>query len=237
MPAEHNPSLPQHVAVIMDGNGRWAKQRGRSRSGGHRAGVTRVRELIEQCARQGIRYLTLYAFSQENWQRSPAEVSLLMKMFVHYTKLHLGTLKKNGIRLSFIGNRETLDSSLQKVLADAETDTQDNQTVHVFVALNYSARAEITNAARQLATLVQTGELAAQAIDENLLAKTLYTQEAPDPDLLIRTSGEQRLSNFLLWQLSYAELYFCDCYFPDFNEKELQNALNWYSNRQRRFGA
>lgn len=236
MPQEIQPALPRHIAVIMDGNGRWAKSRNKARSSGHRAGVSRVKKLIEHCAQRQILHLTLYAFSQENWQRSDSEVTLLMKMFLHYTKLHLNTLKKNGIRLSFIGSRKELDPALQHMLTHAEEETRDNQTIHVHVALNYSARAEITAAAKNLAQQVKDGGLIPEHITESCFEQALYTKGTPDPDLLIRTSGEQRLSNFLLWQLSYAELYFCECYFPDFDDNELQNALDWYANRQRRFG-
>jgi len=235
-PQTRDAATPRHVAVIMDGNGRWAARRAMPRHLGHRAGVKAVRAVVEGCGRRGVEALTLFAFSSENWARPSEEVERLMQLFVEAMDREVDSLHANGIRLRFIGNRSTLKAHLQERIAAAETRTAGNRTMTLYVALSYGGRWDIVEAARRLARRVADGELAADAIDEPAIAGELQLAGAPDPDLFIRTGGEQRISNFLLWNLAYTELYFCDTLWPDFDDEELERALRYFASRQRRFG-
>ncbi len=228
--------VPQHIAIIMDGNGRWAKQKGMPRVLGHRSGVKSVREVTEAAAQIGVQYLTLYAFSTENWNRPPAEVTALMTLLVETIKGEVRDLNKNGVRLMAIGELESLPASTYKTLTQGIEETKNNDRITLVLALNYSAKWEITRAARLLAQKAKTGALAPEAINEEMFDAQLATAGLPDPDLLIRTSGEARLSNFLLWQLAYAELYFTPVLWPDFGKNELYEAVLSYQGRERRFG-
>ena len=228
--------VPQHIAIIMDGNGRWAKQKGMPRVLGHRSGVKSVREVTEAAAQIGVKYLTLYAFSTENWNRPPSEVTALMTLLVETIKGEIRDLNKNGVRLSAIGELESLPATTYKTLMQGIEETKNNTRITLVLALNYSAKWEITRAARLLATQVQAGAITPEQIDEAAFNANLSTKGIPDPDLLIRTSGEARLSNFLLWQLAYAELYFTPVFWPDFGKMELFEAILSYQNRERRFG-
>lgn len=236
--AEANRSnrLPRHVAIIMDGNGRWAKSRGLARSLGHRAGVETVRMVVEQCLREGISVLTLFAFSSENWRRPKREVGLLFDLFTSTLQRHIKKLGSNGVRLRVIGNRSALPEKLQAKILDAETQTADNSALTLQIAANYGGRWDITNAARALAEEVAAGNLAPNEIDEQALGAQLSFSGLPEPDLLIRTGGERRISNFLLWQLAYAEMHFTDLLWPDFSEQDFVEALDRFRSRQRRFG-
>jgi undecaprenyl diphosphate synthase len=230
------PGTPRHVAVIMDGNGRWAARRALPRHMGHRAGVRAVRATVEGCVRRGVEALTLFAFSSENWGRPVAEVERLMELFVEAMDREVDSLHSNGIRLRFIGDLAALRPNLRTRIADAEQHTADNRHMTLFVALSYGGRWDIAQAARRLAERVAQGTLAPDAIDEAMLGRELELSDAPDPDLFIRTGGERRISNFLLWQLAYTELYFCDVLWPDFDDEELDRALQHFAGRQRRFG-
>jgi undecaprenyl diphosphate synthase len=230
------PGTPRHVAVIMDGNGRWAAKRALPRHLGHRAGVQAVRATVEGCARRGVEALTLFAFSSENWARPAEEVSRLMRLFVEAMEREVDELSRNGIRLRFIGDLSKLKPRLRESVARAEARTADNQRMTVYVAVSYGGRWDIAGAARKLAAAAAAGTLAPDAIDEASFARELALGDAPDPDLFIRTGGEQRISNFLLWNLAYSELYFCDCLWPDFDEAELERAFRHFAGRQRRFG-
>lgn len=234
---EAQAQVPLHVAVIMDGNGRWATRRGRPRLFGHRAGAERVRDIVEACPSMGIKYLTIYAFSTENWKRSPHEVAGLMKIFRRYIKSEAAKLKAQGARVRFIGDRGRLDPSLQALMEEMEADTAGNDLVHLTVALNYGGRDEMVRAMKALATDAAEGRLLGDEINEALLGTYLDTDLIPDPDLIIRTSGEARLSNFLLWQSAYAEIEFTDTLWPDFTPTELAAILDRYHRRDRRFGA
>jgi undecaprenyl diphosphate synthase len=227
---------PRHVAVIMDGNGRWAARRALPRHLGHRAGVKAVRAAVEGCARRGVEALTLFAFSSENWGRPAEEVSRLMELFVEAMEREVDELSKNGIRLRFIGDLAALKPHLREGIAVAEARTAGNQRMTLFVAISYGGRADIVQAARALANRVAAGDLLPEAIDESALAAELLLGRTPDPDLFIRTGGEQRISNFLLWNLAYTELYFCDCLWPDFDDSEIERAFRHFASRQRRFG-
>lgn len=229
-------SLPRHVAVIMDGNGRWAKQRGLSRVEGHRNGVDSVRSVVTACGRLQIPFLTLYAFSMENWVRPEDEVSTLMKYLVHFLQSETPDLMKKNIRLKTIGRIDLLPADAQAQLAQTIETTQNNTGLTLILALSYSSREEITSTMRSLAAQVQAGKLAPEAIDEKLISKSLYSGDYPDPDILIRTSGEMRVSNFLLWQISYAEIYVTQTFWPDFREEQFCEALEEYARRDRRFG-
>ncbi|HEX6463432.1 MAG TPA: isoprenyl transferase [Vicinamibacterales bacterium] len=224
--------LPAHVAVIMDGNGRWAAQRHLPRVEGHRAGIDAVRDIVETSARLGIQVLTLYAFSVENWKRPAAEVSTLMMLLKRYLRSELSTLLKNDIRFKVVGRAEDLASDIQSELRDAEEKTRQNQGMLFNIALNYGGRAEIVEAARR----ILTEGVAADALDEARFAGYLYTAGQPDPDLLIRTSGEMRVSNFLLWQIAYAEIWVTDTLWPDFRARHLLEAIVAYQKRDRRYG-
>ncbi len=228
--------LPKHVAIIMDGNGRWAKERGQLRVFGHKNGVKAVRDTVEGAVEIGIKYLTLYAFSTENWNRPKLEVSALMELLVNTINKETKTLMDNGVKLHAIGNLEQLPSKCYTRLQEAMQKTANNANCTLTLALSYSARWEITEAVRQLARQVQSGEITPDDIDEIRVAQQLTTRGMPDPELMIRTSGEQRISNYLLWQLAYAELYFTDKMWPEFRRDDLFEALATFQNRERRFG-
>ena len=229
-------NLPKHLAIIMDGNGRWAKQRGKLRVFGHENGVKAVRRTVENCAKAGIDYLTLYAFSTENWKRPKLEVDTLMRLLVSTLKKELATLDKNNIRLNAIGNIETLPSKVYEELLEVIAKTKSNSGMTLTLALSYGSREELKQAVRSLATKVKNNIISPENIDESVINSHLYTHNLPDVDLLIRTSGERRISNFLLWQIAYAELYFVDAFWPDFSEEHLVEAILNYQNRERRFG-
>lgn len=231
---QHN--LPRHIAVIMDGNGRWAKKKGAMRVFGHKNAIEAVRDTTEACAELGIGYLTLYAFSTENWNRPKAEVNALMELLVMTIRKEIKTLQKNNVRLQAIGNLANLPDSCQKELQEAIDKTSGNTGLVLNLALSYSGRWEIAEAARQIAAQVQAGTLDPQAIDQELFAQFLNTRQIPDPELLIRTSGEMRISNFLLWQLAYTELYITEVLWPDFRREHLYEAIFAYQKRERRFG-
>ena len=229
-------NLPKHLSIIMDGNGRWAKQKGLLRAMGHENGTKSVKATIEACARLGIEFLTLYAFSTENWNRPKLEVETLMKLLVKYLKKELKTLKDNNIKLNAIGNLEKLPKSAQKELLDVIEATKDNSRMTLTLALSYGSREEIINAVRNISHKVKNNIISIDTIDDSIINEHLYTQNLPDVDLLIRTSGEHRISNFLLWQIAYAELYFTDVLWPDFKEHHLYEAIISYQKRERRFG-
>nr|WP_321244559.1 isoprenyl transferase [uncultured Psychroserpens sp.] len=228
--------LPLHVAIIMDGNGRWAKQQGLLRVIGHESGTKSVRDVVEASAEIGIKNLTLYAFSTENWKRPKLEVQTLMKLLVKSLKKEIKTLQKNNIKLSAIGNLNDLPKKAHKELLEVIEKTKDNKHMTLTLALSYGSREEIVNVIKELTHKVKNNIISVESIDESIINKHLYTQNLPDVDLLIRTSGEQRISNFLLWQIAYAELYFTDILWPDFKKKDLYEALINYQNRERRFG-
>lgn len=228
--------LPQHVAVIMDGNGRWAKEHGKPRVWGHRNGVKAVREITEAAAELGISWLTLYAFSTENWNRPPLEVNALMDMLVSTIRDELETMNRNNIRLATIGDASKLPPGTRKALAEGVENTRNNTRMTLTLALNYSARWEITEAMRNACRLAARQELNPESIDEAMVSSWLSTAKMPDPELLIRTSGEFRISNFLLWQIAYTELYFSNVYWPDFDREQFYTAILDYQKRERRFG-
>ena len=229
-------NIPKHIAIIMDGNGRWAKQKGMPRVVGHHSGVKSVREVTEAAAEIGVGYLTLYAFSTENWNRPPAEVTALMTLLVETIKGEIRDLNKNGVRLLAIGDLEALPAISYKTLMQGIEETKNNTRITLVLALNYSAKWEILRATRLLAEQAQKGLLHPADITENIFENALSTRGIPDPELLIRTSGETRISNFLLWQIAYAELYFTPVFWPDFGKKELFEAILSYQRRERRFG-
>jgi len=239
--------IPQHIAIIMDGNGRWAMERGKERSYGHQAGVEAVRRITSECTRLGVKYLTLYTFSTENWNRPDDEIAALMGLVL--TSLEDEIFMKNNVRFRVIGDVKRLPDAVQQKLHETEEHTAKNDAMTMVVALSYSARWEITNAVRQIVTEVNdlemplnklkklmTGGIRAEDITEDFISQHLQTSFMPDPDLLIRTGGEVRISNYLLWQIAYSELYFCDTYWPDFDEEALHKAIEDYQGRQRRFG-
>ncbi|MGJ5629777.1 isoprenyl transferase [Nostoc sp. CALU 1950] len=237
LPSDLNPQkIPQHIAVIMDGNGRWATSRGLPRIAGHRQGAKTLKELLRCCKDWGIKALTAYAFSTENWQRPVEEVNFLMHLFERLLRRELAQMHREGVRISFIGDLSALPKSLQTEMERSMTETLNNQAIHFTVAVNYGSRNEITRVCRQVAQLVEQGELSAQEVNESLVEQHLYTADTPEPDLLIRTSGEMRLSNFLLWQMAYTEMYFTDIFWPDFNREAFYQALLSYQSRDRRFG-
>lgn len=227
-------NVPQHVAIIMDGNGRWAKAKGLPRSSGHAEGVETVKEITTEATRLGIRYLTLYTFSTENWSRPAAEIEALMGLILDHLEEEI--FMKNDVRFRVIGQRERLPERVQMRLRETEERTKDNQKMTMIVALSYSARWELTEAARQIAQEVKAGSLDVADITEDTVSRHLATNFMPDPDLLIRTGGEQRISNYLLWQSAYTEFYFCDTFWPDFTEESLRQAVADYQHRQRRYG-
>jgi undecaprenyl diphosphate synthase len=228
--------LPRHVAIIMDGNGRWARSRLLPRYVGHREGVKSVRRVVEACIDRHIDVLTLFAFSSENWRRPSEEVSLILDLFVKTLKKEVASLNRNGVRLRFIGDRRAFSQKLQFLIAQAEQDTAGNSRLDLVIAANYGGQWDICQAVRTLAERVQAGVLLPQDIDTDAIAAEVTMSDLPPPDLFIRTGGERRISNFLLWQLAYTELYFTDVLWPAFNESELDTALSWFANRQRRFG-
>jgi len=230
-------ALPAHIAIIMDGNGRWAKARGLPRVAGHRRGADAVRRTVEAGIELGISYLTLYGFSSENWKRPAGEVHDLMGLLRHFLRAEIADLHRNGVRLRIIGDRERLSADIITLIDNGERLTRDNERLNLTIALSYGGRAEIALAARRLAQLAVQGELDAETIDENAVAAQLLTVDMPDPDLVIRTSGEQRISNFLLWQSAYAELVFTETYWPDFGKADLEQAISDFCGRERRYGA
>ena len=226
--------IPEHVAIIMDGNGRWAVQRGKERSYGHQAGVEAVRRITSECTRLGVKYLTLYTFSTENWNRPADEIAALMGLVL--TSLEDEIFMKNNVRFRVIGDIGRLPDAVQRKLHDTMERTAGNSAMTMVVALSYSSRWEITDAMRQIAREVAEGTLSPDANDEQVVSNHLATSFMPDPDLLIRTGGEVRVSNYLLWQIAYSELYFCDTFWPDFSEADLRKAIATYQGKQRRFG-
>lgn len=226
--------IPQHIAIIMDGNGRWATERGKERSYGHQAGVESVRRITSECTRLGVKYLTLYTFSTENWNRPADEVAALMGLVL--TALEDELFMKNDVRFQVIGDIDRLPEVVQKKLQETIDHTADNKAMTMVIALSYSSRWEIMKAVKEISTLVAEGKAKADDINEDFISKHLVTSFMPDPDLLIRTGGELRISNYLLWQIAYSELYFCDTYWPDFAEADLHKAIASYQSRQRRFG-
>lgn len=226
--------IPRHIAIIMDGNGRWATEKGKPRSYGHQAGVDTVRRITSECTRLGVKYLTLYTFSTENWNRPADEVAALMGLVL--SSLEDEIFMKNNVRFRVVGDMKRLPEAVQQKLQETMDHTAANTAMTMVVALSYSSRWEITEAARSIAQKVKEGVLDPSEISEETLEEHLATEFMPDPDLLIRTGGEQRISNYLLWQIAYSELYFCDTYWPDFSEADLQEAILSFQNRQRRFG-
>jgi len=229
-------SVPKHIAIIMDGNGRWAEDKGNVRLTGHKAGVESVRDITESCAQLGVRHLTLYAFSTENWNRPTAEINGLMKLLVHSLQKEADRLLKNNIRLVSIGQIDRLPSNCQGKLQEVIELTKDNDRLELCLALSYSGRWDITEAVKKVSKQVQEGHLSPEDIDDELISSYLSTANIPDPDLIIRTSGEYRISNFLLWQLAYSELYITETYWPDFRRDELYKAIFSYQKRDRRYG-
>ena len=227
-------NIPQHIAIIMDGNGRWAAEQGKPRSYGHQAGVDAVRRITSECTRLGVKYLTLYTFSTENWNRPATEVAALMGLVL--TSLEDEIFMKNNVRFQVIGDIERLPKEVQQKLQETMEHTANNSAMTMVVALSYSSRWEIVKATQEIAADLAAGKITATGIDEQLISEHMTTSFMPDPDLLIRTGGEQRISNYLLWQIAYSELYFCDTFWPDFDEEGLHKAIADYQRRQRRFG-
>ena len=228
--------LPGHVAIIMDGNGRWARKRGLPRTAGHRSGVKALRATVEACARRGIKVLTVFAFSSENWNRPRKEVGTLMRLMIEALDREVGELAKKGVQLRFIGDRSQLDETISARMLAAEKMTRDNDGLILVVALGYGGRMDIVEAARKIAAEAAAGNLHPDDIDEAMFSSYLGLAGLPDPDLLVRTGGEWRLSNFLIWNLAYSECFFDDCLWPDFDETKLEKALSFYAGRERRFG-
>lgn len=229
-------ALPQHVAIILDGNGRWARRRGLPRTAGHAVGSENFRKIATYCNDIGIKYLTVYAFSTENWKRPDEEVSTIMSLLEKYIIEAIDEVRKKNLRLRFWGSREGLSDKILKLMTDAEKESDDMTGMQVNVCLNYGARNEITEAFRKIAKDVESGKLSPEEVSEEVISSKLYSLDAPDPDLLIRPGGEMRLSNFLLWQLAYSELYFSDKFWPEFDERELDRAIIEYQKRNRRYG-
>jgi undecaprenyl diphosphate synthase len=230
-------TLPRHVAFIMDGNGRWAKKRFLPRIAGHKAGVEALKKVIRYSSDIGIKYVTVYAFSTENWRRPEKEVKGILELLVTAMNKEFDELIANDVKIKMLGTEESLPKKVKKAFEEAEEKTKNNKGLQFNIAFNYGSRKEILHSVKEIAKLLQSGKIKIEEIDEALLEDFLYTKDIPDPDLVIRTSGEVRLSNFLLWQISYSELYFTDTYWPDFDEKSYQKALDEYSNRKRRFGS
>ncbi|MDO8953465.1 MAG: isoprenyl transferase [Gammaproteobacteria bacterium] len=228
--------LPSHIALVMDGNGRWAKKRFLPRTAGHKAALSRVREIIEVCVEKSIPALTLFAFSSENWKRPKEEVGFLMELMLQSLHSEATKLHENNVQLKIIGERSGLSASIIQAIEEIEVLTAGNTGLHLRIAFNYGGRADILQAVQKIVSEVTHGLLSIEAITEELIGRRLLTADIPEPDLFIRTSGEQRISNFLLWQLAYSELYFTETLFPAFNRKEFQQALDWFANRERRFG-
>ena len=234
--SESNEPLPKHVAIIMDGNGRWAKKRRMPRIAGHRAGVENVRAIVRHCAEAGVGTLTLFAFSSENWRRPKSEVNLLFELFIGALEQEIDKLDEAGVRLRVIGDREPFPQKLRRCISDAENKTAHNTRLNLVIAANYGGQWDIAQAARQLARAAVDGEIEVDDINAESLGKFICLNELPEPDLFIRSGGEQRISNFLLWQLAYCEMYFTDCLWPDFDVEQFQHALADFATRQRRFG-
>jgi undecaprenyl diphosphate synthase len=234
--SELEKTVPRHVVIIMDGNGRWAKRRGLPRVSGHKAGVDALRNIVEICAVNKIEALTVYAFSSENWKRPGPEVSRLLELFMTSLKKEVDDLNRNNVRLRFIGELKVFPSRLQSQMAKATKKTEANTGLQLSVAINYGGRWDITNAFRQLAGEIVAGKISMDEINEALIASRVSLADLPEPDLFIRTGGEMRISNYLLWQLAYTELYFTECLWPDFDAEEFNTALAWYAGRERRFG-
>jgi len=232
----HINQLPQHIAIIMDGNGRWAKKKGKLRIFGHEKGSRTVKEIVEGCAELGVKNLTLYAFSTENWNRPKLEVQTLMKLLISSLKKEIKTLQKNNIKLNAIGNLKALPTKVYTELMDVMELTKPNNRLTLTLALSYGSRDELINTVKQISIKVKNNIISPKKIDESVINEHLYTQNLPDVDLLIRTSGEQRISNFLLWQIAYAELYFTNVFWPDFTKQHLYEAIINYQQRERRFG-
>lgn len=228
--------VPQHIAIIMDGNGRWAREHSLSRLEGHKRGSEVARNIVTTASRMGVSYLTLYAFSSENWRRDPDEVSGLMALLKHYLEDEVEELHKNGVRLKVIGERNLLPNTILSLVEQVEEFTKTNKTITLQMAISYGSRAEIIHAVRTIAEKIRDRRLDPETITEQIFQQHLYTAGIPDPDLLIRTSGEQRISNYLLWQLAYTELIFVDKFWPDFTSEDFMDALLTYQNRERRFG-
>ena len=235
MNSEHK-NIPTHLAIIMDGNGRWAKNLGKQRVFGHREGVKRVQEIVETAQREGIQYLTLYTFSTENWNRPKEEVSVLMRLLVRSLKTELNKMLKNGVRLNTIGNQDRLPEEVKEMLGGCVEKTKNNDRLVLTLALNYGGKEELTQMVQQISLKVKNNIISPENVDETIINKHLYTQNLPEVDLLIRTGGEHRISNFLLWQIAYAELYFTPTYWPEFDTDALKEAIANYQNRERRFG-
>lgn len=229
-------NLPNHIAIIMDGNGRWAKKKGLPRTAGHKAGVEALRDVITTCSNLGIQYLTLYAFSTENWKRPEGEVSALMQLLIQYLKKEIQELHNNNVKIKTIGDISKLPSDAIAEIHSATTLTKNNTGLTVIIALNYGGRDEIIKAVKEICLKVIDNDLSIEQINEKIFSEFLYTKDVPDPDLIIRPSGELRISNFLLWQAAYSEFWFSDIYWPDFGYSELMRALLDYQNRERRFG-
>ena len=234
MTSEHIP--PRHVAIIMDGNGRWAQKRGLPRLAGHRKGAETLQNIVRASGELGIKYVTVYAFSTENWQRDPSEVSGLMDLLRQYLKSEFKEIQENGVRIIFIGERDMLDADIVEQMYKIEHDTSNNDRLTLCIALSYGSRQEIVRATQKIAAHAQKGDINLEDIDIKMFSSMLYTKDVPDPDLVIRTSGEQRLSNYLLWQLAYAELAFTPTLWPDFNKQELEKIITDFSKRERRYG-
>jgi len=234
--SETQNGIPRHIAIIMDGNGRWAQKRFLPRAFGHQAGVKTVRKIVEHCAKQGVEAITLFAFSSENWRRPKEEVSLLMNLFVETLQKEIDTLDKNGIRLRFIGDRSAFPGILKQKILEGETQTLNNKKFTLIIAANYGGHWDMCQAFQKIVDKMATGEISQQPISPELVEQHLSTAGLPDPDLFIRTGGEERVSNFLLWQLAYTELYFTTTLWPDFDQNSLDEAINSFKNRQRRFG-
>ncbi|MCX6129957.1 MAG: isoprenyl transferase [Proteobacteria bacterium] len=235
LPSQAN--IPHHVAIIMDGNGRWAQGRGQARCFGHQSGALKVREVVEAAGQAGVKILTLYAFSEENWGRPIDEVNALFSLLVAYLQQELDRLQENKVRLSSIGSIDKLPRECREWLERVELKTRNNDGLQLVLALSYSGRSDLVRATQKIAELVQKGDVTPESIDEQLIRKCLSTRDVPDPDLLIRTSGEQRLSNFLLWELAYTEFHFTPVHWPEFGKDDLALALKVYADRERRFGA
>ena len=233
---QNERKIPVHVAIIMDGNGRWAKKRGLPRTAGHAQGARVVEQILDDADHMGIRYLTVYAFSTENWSRPDSEVKALMNLLRTYMKTSLAKCARNNVRIRVIGDKSRLDSDLQASIANLEKETASNTGIGFQIAINYGSRDEIVRALRKAAQRVKDSELNPEDITEDMISDGLDTAGIPDPDLLIRTGGEERISNFLLWQTAYSELYFCDAAWPDFNKAELEKAVDAFNNRERRYG-
>ena len=233
---QHKDRVPQHIAIIMDGNGRWATRQGHERTEGHREGVSSVREATKACVEMGVKYLTLYTFSTENWNRPKEEVEFLMELLIFAIKSEIDDLNQNGIKIRVIGDLSKIPANSMKALDEAILLTKENNTLEIILALNYSGKLEIIRAVKQIASEVKQGSLKLEDINESNFHNYLYTADLPDPELLIRTSGEYRLSNFLLWQIAYAEFYFTEKLWPDFERNDMYEAVLSYIQRERRFG-